>query len=77
MVSEIFGTHCYDQFPEFEAGKGELVLDAGAHIGVFSVLCGMECAEVIALESEQQNFSFLIDNRKANRLRNVTQLNVA
>lgn len=40
-------------------GPGDKVLDAGAHIGTFSLLAASKGAEVVAVESEQTAFELL------------------
>src|SRR5258708_5456294 len=44
------------------AGRGDTVLDLGAHIGSFSLLAARAGARVLAFEPDPSNFSLLEEN---------------
>jgi FkbM family methyltransferase len=75
----VLGLLCYEyvvgQYEKYyELKKGDIVVDAGAHVGTFSVkaakLVGDE-GKVIAIEPELNNLRLLRKNVEANELRNV------
>lgn len=54
--------------------KGDIVVDAGAHIGTFTVMAARVVGKegrVIAIEPEENNLRFLKKNIEANNLKNV------
>lgn len=60
--------------------KGEVVLDLGAGIGEFSLICSRLVGPeglVIAIEPNPQDFQCLISNIDNNRIRNVVAVNKA
>ena len=63
--------------PGFEIKKGDLVLDIGAHIGLFSVLASKNASKVFAFEPEPQNFSLLSKNKSINKIDNIFTFNKA
>lgn len=74
FVWEIFDRRCYTRVAGMGIGDHDTVIDAGAHVGVFTVLAAV-CASrgrVIALEPNRTNFRKLTSNVEANRLENVT-----
>lgn len=64
---------------DFQMRDGYKILDAGAHVGTFAVLAGLLNPNgiIVAVEPENTNFQFLLDNIRANRLKNVAALKVA
>lgn len=56
-----------------------IILDVGAHIGIFSILAARRFpnAEVIAVEPDERNYSLLVKNIELNGLTNVSAQNVA
>ena len=59
--------------PEYQVGSSDIILDVGAHIGIFTVLAARQAplGKVFALEAEQENFTILERNIAANGLTNV------
>ncbi|MFP3131163.1 MAG: FkbM family methyltransferase, partial [Nitrososphaeria archaeon] len=54
--------------------EGDIVIDAGANIGLFSILASFKVKDeggVIAIEPEPNNLKILMQNVKLNRLDNV------
>ena len=49
-----------------------LIVDAGAHVGLFALLASAHAREVVALEAHPQNVSVLRENVERNRRPNVT-----
>jgi len=75
----VLGLLCYEYVTGeyekyYELKKGDIVVDAGANIGTFTVkaakIVGDE-GKVIAIEPEAKNLQFLRRNIEANELRNV------
>jgi FkbM family methyltransferase len=77
-VNEILNWRSYDDAARIQ--KEQIVLDVGAHIGIFALhaasLVG-EHGRVIAIEPEGENFRLLMTNCRLSGLRNVNPFNVA
>ena len=59
---------------------GDIVIDAGANIGMFSLLASRRVGsegKVIAVEPQKDNFNFLEQNIRINRLKNIRTINKA
>lgn len=78
-VWEIFQQRCYTQPVGMEIGEHDTVIDAGANVGVFTVLAAVNAphGRVIAIEPKVQHFLKLLRNIEANELPNVTPVNAA
>jgi FkbM family methyltransferase len=70
---EQFVDNTYEQY--YELKKGDVVVDIGAHIGLFTVraakVVGEETGLVVAIEPNGNNLKFLERNITENRLANV------
>ena len=78
MIHDIFERKVYEVYDGPK--KGEIVIDAGAHIGLFSIRASQLVGPkglVIAIEPYPDNFNILLRNIKLNSLKNVIPLNVA
>ena len=78
LVKDIYLNNVYERL--FSPKNGDIVIDAGAHIGVFSLKAAKQVGDkgkVLAFEPEPSNFRFLIRNVKANNLHNVHAFQVA
>lgn len=78
LVKEIWIDRCYT--PEnLEITPGEVIVDIGANVGVFSIwmAAGNPQARVVAVEPAPEAFEFLQRNVSANQLRNVSALQAA
>jgi len=72
VLREIYIRNIYQKY--YKVKKGDIVVDAGANIGVFTVKAAKAVGDegmVIAIEPEQDNLKFLERNVLANGLRNV------
>jgi FkbM family methyltransferase len=79
FIDEIILKLCYTPNSSFEIKTNDIVIDAGANVGVFTVLAALKAShgKVLAIEPERTNFDFLEDNLKANGLTNVILVNAA
>ncbi len=79
FIWEIFELRCYTMPPGMEINKDDVVVDAGAHVGTFSVFAAVAApnVRVIAVEPSHANFLRLLDNVRANCLSNVVPVNAA
>jgi FkbM family methyltransferase len=60
-----------------ELKSADIVLDAGANIGVFSMLASRRVSRVYAIEPDPLNFAFLQNNIRINKVKNVVAMRVA
>lgn len=74
MVRDIYKLNVYE-FNKIE--KDDVVVDVGAHAGIFALKAARRARLVIAVEPYPPNFKLLLVNRKINRLENVIPINVA
>ena len=61
--------HDYEGF--FRVGKGDVVVDVGANIGLFTISVAKRAARIVAIEPEPANFKLLVENVKRRKLSNV------
>lgn len=72
LFKEIFEENVY--FKYFLIKEGELVIDAGAHIGVFSIIAAKltgNQGRVLAIEPDPNNVKFLEWNKSINSVDNI------
>jgi FkbM family methyltransferase len=55
----------------------DIVLDAGANAGLFSIWAASQCRSVISVEPSPENFELLRLNRRINKATNVVPINKA
>jgi FkbM family methyltransferase len=76
LVDTLYDIFVRNFYTRFQAPKaGETVVDAGANIGVFTILAAKlvgERGRVIAIEPERKNLKNLRNNLKINGLKNVS-----
>jgi len=60
-----------------EMSKNSVIIDAGAHIGKYTLLASKKASQVIAIELENQNHEILLKNLKLNEIKNVQLINAA
>lgn len=71
-AKDILLNRSYEYLPEFELHKHTgLVVDAGAHVGVFSLVAASFAANVISIEPDEHNAAFLKLNLERNMISNV------
>ena len=76
VFCEVFIFHHYN--PEgFEIEKGDLVVDVGAHVGMFSIYASKLALKVYSVEPLAENFEFLKENININKAENIYPFNVA
>jgi FkbM family methyltransferase len=72
MLNEIYNFEIYERFHKLK--EGDVVVDAGANIGLFTVKAGRivgDKGKVIAIEPDPNILGFLKRNIESNSLRNV------
>jgi len=73
FIVQIFS---YDEY-RFPRRKMGMVIDVGAHIGIFTCLAASYADKVIAIEPCPDNFSLLKENIKLNGFKNVIPIQMA
>jgi len=78
-VWEIFELRCYTAPPGMDIREDDVVVDAGAHVGTFSVFAAVAApnGRVIAVEPCRAHFLRLLGNVQVNRFSNVVPVNAA
>jgi len=71
IFKEIFNRELYRKM---KIGENDVVLDAGANIGLFVVKYASKCKKIVAYEPEPENFKMLKANLKRNNINNVVVL---
>ncbi|MES4787409.1 MAG: hypothetical protein C4294_18185 [Nitrospiraceae bacterium] len=66
----------YDQILENITSE-DIVLDAGANIGIFTLLAGKKAKKVIAVEPDQENYEYFVKNIRLNVMGNIIAINKA
>ena len=76
VILDVYALDCYRAY---EIGDEDVVVDIGAHIGVFSMLAAKRATrgKIFAFEPLPQNFSFLERNIQLNSANNVMLFNKA
>jgi FkbM family methyltransferase len=79
VVAEIFDWQEYRSAEEAITGTSLPILDAGAHIGIFTLYAKAinPSAKIFALEPEPENFAFLKRNLKVNKIKDVKIFEIA
>jgi FkbM family methyltransferase len=78
-IKDILLNREYEYLPEFELNRfeGKRIVDAGAHVGLFSLVASTFAKEVISLEPHPVNFKLLQLNLEINNTRNIIPINKA
>jgi len=65
--------------PRFEINDEDIVIDIGAHIGLFSLFSSQYCkkGKIFSFEPVKENFDLLQENIKINKITNIFILNKA
>ena len=77
---KIMTIHEDDIIKRFTPKEGDIVIDIGAHIGLYTIISSKRVGangKVVAIEADPSNFEMLKSNIKLNQLTNVTPLNYA
>ena len=74
IIRDIYKLNVYERN---KIGKDDVVVDVGAHVGIFALKAARRGRLVIAVEPFPSNFKLLLMNTKINRLENVIPVNVA
>jgi FkbM family methyltransferase len=72
---EIFFEKAYELHRE--VSRNDVVVDLGAHVGIFSIKAATVASNVISVEPSPFNFKLLNFNAKLNHLENLTTVNSA
>ena len=64
---------------DFEINTNDIVIDIGAHIGLFSLLVSQLCktGKILSFEPVSENFDLLVSNLKLNHIKNILPFNMA
>jgi FkbM family methyltransferase len=76
----VMTNHEEDIIEHFTPKEGDIVIDIGAHIGLYTIISSKRVGtngKVVAIEAHPSNFEMLKSNIKLNQLTNVTPLNYA
>ena len=78
-IKDILLNREYEYLPEFELKnfRNKRVVDAGAHVGFFSLVASRFAREVIAIEPHPINYELLKLNLVNNKVHNVLTINKA
>lgn len=76
-IFDVFIKKEYNLVPDFEPREGEVIVDAGAHVGLYACYAAKIAKKVIAFEPVQQNFQYLLLHKRINRLHNLIALPLA
>lgn len=79
-LHSIIGDKDYEQIASFRPSAGQVVLDAGANVGIFTTDAAKRVGEsgrVVAIEPHPDNFRLLTGNVERNGLRNVSLVQAA
>ena len=72
---EIYLDQVYDGF--YKMREDDVVIDVGAHVGLFTLKAAKRARTVVAVEPHPFNYRLLLRNIAFNRLRNVIPVNLA
>ena len=75
VISESFDNDIfYPRVPEYQPGRGDVIIDIGAHIGTFSLLSSskVELGKVYAIEASEDSFNLLRINVALNQCTNIS-----
>ena len=73
---QVFVENSYSDLLKNMSGK-DVVVDAGANIGTFSIIASQVAMHVIAIEPDPQNYQILRQNVEGNGIRNITLIEKA
>lgn len=78
-IKDVLLNREYEYLPDFELVnfKNEIIVDAGAHVGLFSLVASNFAKEVISIEPHPINFNLLIINKIINNVENIIPIDKA
>lgn len=78
-IKDILLNREYEFLPEFELRKfkGKLVVDAGSHVGIFSLVASVFAKKVVSIEPHPINYKLLEINKIKNNCKNIVTINKA
>lgn len=78
IFSEIWLEKAYN-LQDFKIQKNDIVIDMGAHIGIFSIYASQFCknGKIYAYEASKENYDILMENLQINKIKNVFAFNKA
>ncbi len=76
-INEVFVQSPYTADERFQLHREDVVVDAGANIGAFTVFAARRCKRVLAIEPLPGNFQMLRENIRLNQLDNVAVVEAA
>lgn len=76
VYKEIFIDECYKKCSE-KLNKKSIVIDIGAHIGLFSIYCGAKCGKIFAYEPHKENYDLAVKNIQKNGISAININNLA
>ncbi len=67
------------KIPEFEIGESDIIIDIGAHIGLFSLFVSQYCkkGKIYCFEPILENYNLLLENIELNKNKNIFPFNHA
>lgn len=67
------------KIPKFEVNNNDIIIDIGAHIGLFSLFVSQNCknGKIYCFEPVIENYNVLIKNIDLNKIKNIIPLNQA
>ena len=67
------------EMPGFSINKEDIVIDIGAHIGLFSLFASQYCknGKIFSYEPIKENYNILKENIKVNKIENIISFNSA
>ncbi len=78
IVDEIFLLNRYTIYPEVKVNKGDVVVDIGAHVGIFSLFAFQNGAsKIYSYEPDVNNCKYISQNCDDNNIKNVVVNNFA
>lgn len=78
-ILELWKDRCYTREDFYQPRDGDWIVDAGAHVGLFSIAMALENprCQILALEPFQENYACLQRNLQALGIDNVSPLHCA
>lgn len=65
--------------PNFKIKSNDIIIDVGAHIGLFTLYASQFCSKgsIYSFEPDKENYELLLENVKLNNLQDVRSFNLA